>query len=59
MEDILRSFAAFNNNALENLKYLLMNNLWFLLILGGAITSTVLYLKEEIVSTVREEQRVI
>ena len=59
MDKIFESFAAFNENAAAYLVYAISNNLWYLLIIASAITCIALYLKEEIVVTVREEQQAL
>ena len=56
---ILDSFVAFNVNAVNNFMYMLTSNLSFFLIIGGVIGTIVLQLKEEVDTTVREEQNII
>jgi hypothetical protein len=59
MSAIWDAFVAFNSNAAAYLYYTLSNNFWYLLIGASVVTCNVLYLKEEIVVTVREEQQAI
>jgi len=59
MGSIWSSFIAFNQNGLSHFGYTLLNNLWYLLIAAGAIICIVLYLKEEIMVTVKEEQQIL
>lgn len=53
------SFFAFNINAVNNFLYMISSNLWFFLIIFGAIGTIVLLLKEEVDTAVREEQNII
>lgn len=59
MEAIMDAFVAFNVNATSYLAYTISHNMWYLLIAASAVASIVLYLKEQIVVTVREEQQAI
>jgi len=59
MSEILKSLSAFNVNAFSYLAYAVTTNLWFILIAAGALISIILYLKEEISVTVRDEQQVL
>lgn len=59
MQSIWDSFLAFNQNALVYLAYTVSNNLWYILIAVCAAVSVFLYLKEEVVATVREEQQAL
>jgi len=59
MNAIWDAFLAFNQNALAYLAYTVSNNLWYLLIAAGAAVSIILYLREEIVTTVRDEQQAL
>ena len=59
MKFIIDSFIAFNQNAFSYLAHTVCNNLWYLLIAIGTVACIVLYLKEEIEVTVREEQRIL
>ena len=59
MQNILDSLKAFNINAFSYLAYAVSTNLWFVLLAVGALTSIILYLKEEISVTVRDEQQVL
>lgn len=53
------SFIAFNQNAWANLVYTFSHNAWFFIIGAAGIISTILYLKEEIEVTVKEEQQAL
>ena len=53
------AFVAFHTNALSHLAYSISNNLWYLLIAASAVACIILYMKEEIDVTVREEQQAI
>ena len=59
MKEILKSLEAFNTNAISYLAYAITTNLWFILLAAGALVSIILYLKEEISVTVRDEQQVL
>ena len=59
MNEILKSLGAFNVNAFSYLAYAVTTNLWFILIAAGALISIILYLREEISVTVRDEQQVL
>jgi hypothetical protein len=59
MKEILESLSAFNQNTFSYLAYAVTSNLWFILLAAGALVSIVLYLKEEIEVTVRDEQQAL
>lgn len=59
MNTIWDAFLAFNQNALVSLAYTISNNLWYVLIAIGAAACVIMYLREEIVVTVREEQQAL
>lgn len=59
MSALWDAFVAFNCNAASYLWYTLSNNFWYLLIGASVVTCIILYLKEEIIVTVREEQQAI
>lgn len=59
MDAIIDAFVTFNVNGAAYLYYTISQNFWYLLIAACAVSCVVLYLKEEIVVTVREEQQVI
>ena len=59
MKYILESLKAFNVNAFNYLAYTVTTNWWFLLLAAGALLSIILYLREEISVTVRDEQQVL
>lgn len=54
-----KSFVAFNINGINNILYILFSNFWFFLIIIGVIGTIILLLKEEIDTSVREEQNII
>ena len=58
-EYAMDSFFAFNINAVNNFLYMISSNLWFFLIIFGAIGTIILLLKEEVDTAVREEQNII
>lgn len=53
------SFLAFNQNAIYNFAYLVSTNLAILLMLVGVIGISVLLLKEEVDTAVRDEQNIL
>lgn len=53
------SFKAFNINGINNFLYIITSNFWFFLIIIGVIGTIILLLKEEIDTSVREEQNII
>ena len=59
MKGIFESLRAFNINAFSYLAYAVTTNLWFILLAAGALVSILLYLREEISVTVRDEQQVL
>lgn len=59
MEMILQSLIAFNINAINNLKYIILNNWWFILIMVACICTMVLNLKEKKATIVKEEQNIL
>jgi len=59
MSGIIESLRAFNINAFSYLAYTFSTNLWFVLLAAGALISILLYLKEEVSVTVRDEQQVL
>lgn len=56
---MLDSFFAFHLNAISNFIYMITSNLWFLLLLFGVIGTIILLLKEEVDTSIREEQNII
>lgn len=56
---MLNSFFAFHVNAVSHFVYMISSNLWFLLLLVGVIGTIILLLKEEIDTSIREEQNII
>lgn len=53
------SFKAFNINATNNFLYMLTSNFWFLFLFVAVIGTIVLLMKEEIDTSVRDEQNII
>ena len=53
---MLDSFLAFH---LSNFIYMISSNLWFLLLLFGVLGTIILLLKEEVDTSIREEQNII
>ena len=56
---MLDSFLAFHLNAISNFIYMISSNLWFLLLLFGVLGTIILLLKEEVDTSIREEQNII
>ncbi len=59
MAKLMASFLAFNENAFTSLLFLVKTNLSSLLIIVCAAAFVFLYLHEEIVMSVREEQNIL
>jgi len=59
MKGIFTSLSAFSQNAFSYLAYAVTSNLWFVLLAAGALVSIILYLREEIEVTVRDEQQAL
>lgn len=59
MSSLWNSFIAFNVNGLNYLAYMFTQNWSIAVILVAAVITTVLYMKEEIVLTTREEQNIL
>ena len=59
MQELLHSFVAFNVNGFNNLHYLISQNISYAVILVAAVITSILYLKETIVTTVRDEHNII
>lgn len=55
----MESFKAFNINAVNHFIYMITANIWFCLIIIGVIGIIFLQLKDEMDSSVREEQNII
>lgn len=55
----MKSFIAFNLNAISNFLYILTSNVFFIMLIIGVIGTIVLLLKEEIDTSVREEQNIL
>lgn len=52
-------FFTFNINALSHFTYLLITNIWYLLLVVGTIGTILLNLKEQVDMSIREEQNII
>lgn len=59
MHELLHSFIAFNVNGFNHLTYMLSQNWSIAIILLAAVITTILYVKETIVMTTRDEQHII
>lgn len=55
----MKSFIAFNINAVSNFLYILSSNLFFILLIIGVVGTIFLLLKDEIDESVREEQNIL
>ena len=53
------SFVSFNVNGVGNFIYILTSNPWFLMLLTGFVGTVILQLKEEVDTSIREEQNII
>ncbi|MBO6230655.1 MAG: hypothetical protein IK990_15120 [Ruminiclostridium sp.] len=56
---MIQSFKAYNENAFNNLIFLIGSNLSILLIMLCAAAFVFLYLKEEVTMSVQEEQNIV
>lgn len=54
MQQLGKSFSAFNQNALASLAYIMTQNIWFLIIGISAIATILMMLKEELDYSVNE-----
>lgn len=54
MQQIGKSFSAFNQNALASLAYIMTQNIWFLIIGISALATILMMLKEELDYSVNE-----
>lgn len=59
MGEILHSFVAFNINGFNHLTYMLSQNWGLAVLLIAAVMTAILYVKETIVMTTRDEQHII
>lgn len=59
MDKLMASYLAFNENAFNSLLFLIKTNFSSLLIIICAAAFVFLYLHEEIVMSVREEQNIL
>lgn len=57
--NILSQFAAFHINAATNFAYLLTTNFWFIFLIVAVVGTVVLQLKEQVDTSIREEQNII
>jgi hypothetical protein len=58
-ELIKESFFAFNFNAINNIMYALSTNKWLILLVIGAIATTVMNMMSKTEAVVREEQNIL
>jgi len=58
-EDAYVRYFGFQYNAASSFAYMLTSNLWFFLLVVGVAGTIFLLLKEEIDTSVREEQNII
>ena len=56
---LFRSFLAFNINGINYFIYMLTSNFWLFLIVIGMAGTIALLLKEEVDTSIREEQNII
>lgn len=56
---MFNSFTAFNVNALSNFVYMVTSNGWMFLMIFSLFGTIVLRLKEQVDTSVREEQNII
>lgn len=59
MSEIIHSFIAFNVNGFNHLTYMLSQNWSIAILLIAAVITAILYVKETIVMTTRDEQHII
>lgn len=59
MKKILASFSAFNENAFNTLLFLTSTNISYILIIACTAAFVFLYLKDELIMSVREEQNIL
>lgn len=59
MKEILHSFLAFNINGFTHLSYMISQNWSLALLLIAAVMTSVLFVKDTIVMTTRDEQHII
>lgn len=59
MHELIHSFIAFNINGFNHLTYMLSQNWSIAILLFAAVITAVLYAKETIVMTTRDEQHII
>ena len=59
LSQIMSSFVAFNVNSINNIIYMIQNNLAILMSIAGATIIIILNLKEEMEDYVTEEQNII
>ena len=55
----MSEFITFNINAFSNFLYILITNIWFLMLGAGAAGTILLRLKDRIDNSIREEQNII
>ncbi len=59
MDQIIASFQAFNINAVNNIIFLVKDNMWLILTIIGALIIIILNIREEVEDYVDEEQNII
>lgn len=59
LNELTKSFVAFNQNAMNSIIYIMQQNIWFVLIAVAAIAAMIMMLKEEVDYSVNEVQKVI
>lgn len=59
IEQFWQNISAFNQNAINNIIYNFSNNWWLMLIVIGAIATTLMGVKEESVGVVHDEQNIL
>lgn len=59
LQILTESFRAFNANGLNHIIYSISTNWWILLLVVGAIASSIMGVREQAMSVVREEQNII
>ena len=55
----MKSFIAFNINAISNFLYILSSNIFFFMLIVSVVGTIILLLKDEIDDSVREEQNIL
>ena len=58
-DKVIALILTFNVNAASHLAYVVSTNGWLLLIAAGAIASIIMYMKDEVETSVHEEQAIL